>query len=306
MSLALDALQDVLKSSNIKCSTQVSLAEFSTIRAGGACAIAVYPKGISEFAFVISVIHRLGLDYVVVGGGSNLLPCDGIFEGVVIKTTEMKAYSEAEYSVSFLCGARLSYADTILKRKFGFGLPRLCGIPGTVGGAVCGNAGAYGDEVSNHLIRCTVLDTKEGKMYSLTASDIAPAYRYTLLKDSELILLDCELSADITDGDDNAVRLECKAKRLASQPIAIPSLGSYFKRAGGVGAGYYIDRAGLKGYRVGGALVSTVHAGFIVNSGGATASQIEALSRSIKDNVKNKFGIELAEEIRYFRDIIRR
>ena len=195
--------------------------------------------------------------------------------------------------------------------KLGFaGIHKLAGIPGTLGGAIYMNAGAYGQEIGSCCTTVTTIDT-EGNLRERPASECGFGYRQSAFqKEREIILaatfqLPTAAAEGKTVTDLEAELAECMAKRKASQPLNMPNAGSTFKRLGKgsaempqqIAPGYYIEQTGLKGYRIGGAEVSTLHANFIVNAGGATAADIKELSEYVQQKVAEKFGIQLHREI---------
>lgn len=247
---------------------------------------------------LIDALNDAGIPHVLLGGMSNVLFKTKTYNGVVVKTTKIKSKNEAESRVALLCGDRMSrIAFEIAERDLG-GFEGLVGIPGTVGGMVRQNAGAFGYEISDRFIEaiCYIPTTRTVRKY--TRSDMCFSYRYSVLITDGAILLSatfdavCKKRADILSEIDTY-----RARRLATQPTDMPSLGSTFKRHDGVSAGFYIDRAGLKGYSIGGARISEKHAGFIVNVGNATSDDYLKLIDYTKERVYSVFGIILREEI---------
>ena len=229
---------------------------------------------------------------------SNVLIKERLYDGVLIKTTEIISKTEAENRITLSCGASLvAELRPMASRGLG-GLEGLWGIPGTVGGMVKQNAGAYGYETADRLIGATCYVRSAHTVTRYTKEELNFAYRDSLLSDKNFVLLNAtfELVPKLREDVLSEVK-DYALKRRASQPIEYPSLGSVFKRYNGVSAAYYIDGAGLKGYAVGGARVSEKHAGFIVNSADATADDYLRLIDYVKERVMTVFGIELKEEI---------
>lgn len=262
-----------------------------------------------------------GLPYFILGNGTNLLVSDKGYKGGIIMLG--KSFSEMQDlgNGKFKVGAGLSLGAFARKTiKLGYaGIHKLAGVPGTLGGAIYMNAGAYGQEISQTCLEVECLNTA-GAINVRKAADCDFGYRHSGFQVSaeeriagrpaEIILsATFLLERAETSGKDSYTleteMQECMAKRKASQPLNMPNAGSTFKRLA-VGAegmpqqiapGYYIEQAGLKGYRIGGAEVSTVHANFIVNAGGATANDIKELSEYVQKTVAEKFGIQLQREI---------
>ena len=253
-----------------------------------------------------------GLPYFVLGNGTNLLVSDKGFNGVIITLAGEFSSIEDLGSGTFKVGAAVPlgrFARSVLKQGFA-GIHKLAGIPGTLGGAIYMNAGAYGQEIGNYCTVVTVLDS-DGNIREYSNADCAFGYRKSFFQQINATILSATFqlptaaSLDKTVADLEAELAECMAKRKATQPLNMPNAGSTFKRlsAGAadtptqIAPGYYIEQASLKGYRIGGAEVSTVHANFIVNAGGATTSDIKKLSEFVQSKVAEKFGIKLQREI---------
>lgn len=223
---------------------------------------------------------------------------DGIYNGMVVKTDRIATKTVAENQITLGCGIKMS--SVIMKMaSLGFGgMEGLAGIPGTVGGMVRQNAGAFGYEVSDRFTEARCYFPKESKIKIISKDEMNFSYRHSFLTDEPAILLSAVFDLLPAETCDIFSRIgELRSKRLLTQPIEYPSLGSVFKRHGGVGAGYYIDKCGLKGFSVGGAQVSEKHAGFIINKGGATADDFLKVLEHVKNRVYAVFGIELEEEI---------
>ena len=238
------------------------------------------------------------IPFKLIGGMSNLLIRDGVYHGVVIKTDKISAISRAENVISCSCGIKMSHVIRSMA-SLGFGgMEGLFGIPGTVGGMVRQNAGAFGDEISERFVSALCYYPTEGKILSLCKDDMRFAYRSSALSESSAVLVSATF--DFLPMPKEAVLgkiRDFQATRREKQPLEYPSLGSTFKRYGGKSAGYYIDRSGLKGLSMGGAQISEKHAGFIINRGSATAYDYLKLIDTAKEKVCADFGIELEEEI---------
>ena len=290
----------------------------TSFKVGGPARFFVKAEHMDDLKSALSLAREKGLPYFILGNGTNLLVSDRGYGGVIISLA-------GEFSeIADLGGGMFKVgAATPLGRftrhtlKQGYtGIHKLAGIPGTLSGAVYMNAGAYGQEVGTCCTQVTVLDN-DGNIRELSAAECGFGYRQSVFskcagngKGAEIILsatfqLQDAASLGKTIADLEAELAECMAKRKATQPLNMPNAGSTFKRLE-VGAaatptqvapGYYIEQAGLKGYRIGGAEVSTLHANFIVNVGNATATDIKSLSEYVQSKVAEKFGITLQREI---------
>lgn len=274
------------------------MATFSSVRIHSLARAVAYPDSTEGLVSLIEALNENGIPFFVVGRMTNVLIKERIYNGVLINTRKIKSKYKAEEQIRVLCG---DFLPEIARHQAAHGLGGfevLLGIPGTVGGMVRQNAGAFGYEISDRLINATCYRISDRSLCTLTREQMSFSYRSSILVNGDLILLYATLRFVPMDrADVFALMREYAEKRRVSQPTEMPSLGSTFKRYDGVGAGYYIDRAGLKGYAIGGARVSPKHAGFIVNAGGATADDYLALVDYIKSRVYAVFGIELEEEI---------
>lgn len=229
---------------------------------------------------------------------SNVLFRSSLYQGVIIKTTDFKSKNEAENRVQLSCGANIQdMIRSMAHRGYG-GMEGIYGIPGSVGGMIRQNAGAYGFEISDRIISAECYIPNEKKVVSLSKDEMRFSYRDSIFAHNDMIILKAKFELvrkDKSEIYDDITRFA--RKRRESQPLTERSLGSVFKKIGDVSAGYYIERVGLKGYRLGGAQISVKHAGFIVNTGGATASDYLGLIEIAKNKVYHEYGIELQEEI---------
>jgi len=294
----------------------------TSFKVGGSAHYYVKAECINDLKKAFELAREKGLPYFILGNGTNLLVADKGFDGVVI--TLAGEFSEIEDlgNGAFKVGAATPlgrFARSAMKLGFA-GIHKLAGIPGTLGGAIYMNAGAYGQEIGTCCTTVTTIDA-EGNLRERPACECGFGYRQSAFQKEipgqagddmhkEIIVAATfQLPAAATEGktvaDLEAELAECMAKRKASQPLNMPNAGSTFKRLEHgaadtptqIAPGYYIEQAGLKGYRIGGAEVSTLHANFIVNAGGATAKDILDLSEYVQSKVTEKFGIELHREI---------
>lgn len=278
--------------------TDEPMSRHTTFRVGGPADFVVQPSSAEEVISAIKAAKEMGLPVFVMGNGSNLLVKDGGMEGVVVLLGEKMAKITREgKKIHAEAGAMLS---RLSREALGAGLKGLVfasGIPGTVGGAVVMNAGAYGGQISDVLVRAKVLTGDEVKWMS--RDELEMGYRSTKpLKEGGIVL---EAEFELEEGDIEALTNETNElsrKRREKQPLALPSAGSTFKRPEGYFAGALIEQAGLKGTSVGGAQVSELHAGFVVNTGGATAADILGLMKKIQNTVFEINGVMLEPEVR--------
>ena len=290
-----------LQKLNIECIEDASSAPMSTFRIGGSVELAVYPKTVEQMSAAVSLLNRYGVRFFVLGNGSNILFCDGVLEGAVILTQRIADIRISEHTLIASAGASLASLASAAARASLSGLEFAKGIPGTLGGAVYMNAGAYGGTVSDVLVCSTALNIKTGELEQIREHDFG--YRQSVyMNNNDLICIGAEL--ELRDGDREEIEASMQAmaqKRRASQPLEYPSAGSYFKRPEGHFAGKLIEDCGLKGVRIGAAAVSDKHAGFIINLGGATADDVLRLEEKVRGEVLCRFGVNLEREVRLIR-----
>jgi len=293
-----ECFSEFLKKNGYEYEECISLGKMSYMRIDTKARFIVYPKDEKAFISIINFLSERDLRFIVLGNMSNVLFKDEFYYGVIIKTTKYKTKCVAENKFVVGCGAMLAPVVRHMADSCRGGFEGLVGIPGTVGGMIRQNAGAFGYEISDRFISARVYNAREKRINKYSKADMHFTYRNSILCDKSLVLLSAVFDTLSSNREDVYDAIKAFAeKRKASQPISIPSLGSTFKRVGDVGAGYYIDNAGLKSIHVGGATVSTKHAGFIVNSGTATSTDVLKLIDMVKSRVYQKFGILLEEEI---------
>lgn len=270
------------------------LAKYSSFRTGGKAANIIFPESTEEF--VTALRENPGAS--VLGNLSNTLVLDGGIDGTVIITTKLNSVSVNGNTVTAAAGASLTSVAVAARDASLAGCEFLYGIPGTVGGGVFMNAGAYGGEIAD-IIENAVVFTPDGKVATLSKDDLDLGYRTSKLQSTRYILLSAAFS--LQSGNREVISSamdDLMNRRMTTQPLDKPSCGSTFKRPAGNFAGKLISDCGLKGMSVGGAQVSEKHAGFIVNSGGATSRDILDLVQLVKKTVFEKTGVLLEEEIR--------
>ncbi|MDR1061186.1 MAG: UDP-N-acetylmuramate dehydrogenase [Clostridiales bacterium] len=281
------------------CQADAEMADVTSIRAGGRADALVFPENISEIVKVAVLCKRKRFPLLILGNGTNVLARDGGVRGAVMKLGGRLNEIRREGD-KIAAGAGASLADVALFAA-GQGLSGLefaRGIPGSVGGAVCMNAGAYGSEMKDVVYRTVYLDAN-GSVCLIDNIGHCFEYRRSWFQGQKCIILETEFL--LARGDPGAIREkmgELGRRRAESQPLDVPSAGSVFRRPAGGHAARMIEDCGLKGCSVGGAKVSEKHAGFIVNTGGATADDVVRLISRIKKNVRRKFGVSLQTEIK--------
>lgn len=275
------------------------LAAHCTFKIGGPAEVFVLPETEQQLCAAVALCKEQAVRYYLLGNGSNILFADAGYRGAVIDTTAMKTELTIDGTqVTAGAGLRLSALCTAALENSLAGLEFAYGIPGTVGGAVYMNAGAYGGEVKDVLTAVRYL-TAEGETVEAPAAELDLSYRHSVFEENG----GCILSASfrLEQGDPAAIKArmnELMAKRVEKQPLDKPSAGSTFKRPAGAFAAALIDQCGLRGYRHGGAAVSDKHCGFVVNLGGATCADVLALCDEVRAIVKEKTGYDLEKEIR--------
>ncbi len=274
------------------------LSQYVNFKVGGPADILLTPTNKDQIVKTVSICKENNIPFYVIGNGSNLLVKDGGFRGVVILLTKVNNITVDGDKVKAECGAMLKQVSDKAVESSLTGFEFACGIPGTVGGAVFMNAGAYNGEMSQVVESADVINEK-GEIVTLTNEELDLGYRSSIVMKNGYVVLSAtfklkkgtiksikDLVADLTD------------KRESKQPLEYPSAGSTFKRPVGYFAGKLIQDAGLKGYTVGGAAISEKHSGFVINKGGATAKDILDLIHHIQEEVIRQFGVELHTEVR--------
>ncbi len=283
---------------NFSLEENISLAPYCSMKAGGKAKYFCLPKTAEELISALRYFRERGEKHIVVGNCSNLLFTDEGYDGAVIIAAGIRGSKSEDGNITAYCGETLSSLARIACENSLTGLEFCYGIPGTVGGGVYMNAGAYGGEISQ-AFRCGKFLDENNEILSLNNEEMDFGYRKSVLNRKNLVLLSAEFACQ--KGEKAAIRArmdELMAKRKASQPLEYPSCGSAFKRPEGHYAGALIEQCGLKGLTVGGAQVSVKHAGFIINVGNATATDVIALLKLVSDTVFEKTGVRLEPEIR--------
>jgi len=276
----------------------VTLAPYTTMRTGGPAALFAEPRNAQQLAHVHQWAQEKGLSLLILGNGSNLLIADSGFDGLVIHLG--RALSEVSVFANTLttqAGASLAAAARAAAQASLTGLEFAAGIPGSIGGAVCMNAGAYGGEIAQVIVSARVLTPEGVRMVS--RDELSLGYRSSAVMQNGWVVL--EATFELAPGNPDEIKAtmaDLAARRREKQPLQYPSCGSFFKRPVGYYAGALIEQAGLKGYRVGDAQVSEMHAGFVINRGHATSSEIYRLMQEVQRRVQAQFGVTLEPEVR--------
>lgn len=280
------------------------MAEFTSFRAGGHAKELIIVDSTEELKSVINDLKKSGEKHMLIGNGSNILFMDQGYSGTVVKL----GGSFEEITVkddTVICGgaALLSKVARAALDSSLTGFEFAAGIPGSVGGAMFMNAGAYGGEMKD-IVKCVNLMSKDGsEVYTLRCDEMDFGYRHSRLEESGEIVLSVEYK--LQKGDETEIKdkmNELMKKRNDKQPVNFPSAGSFFKRPEGDFAGRLVEAAGLRGLSVGGAQVSEKHCGFVINKGGATADDIIALMHLVQNTVNDKFQVMLEPEVRIIGD----
>lgn len=272
----------------------------TSFRIGGAVEVMACPKSREELAEILQLSASLGVKPAVLGAGTNVLAPDEGMSGIVICLKDCLDGVEQldDNRIRVMAGVTMTRAAVFAANRGLGGFEFAHGIPGTVGGGVFMNAGAYGGEIKDVAESVEIMDMS-GNIRTLTNEEMRFSYRHSCLEDSGEIVISATFRLDREDSETVKAKMrELQAKRSASQPLDLPSAGSAFKRPVGGYAAALIDQAGLKGFCVGGAAVSTKHAGFMVNQGGATAADVKQLLRQVSDIVYDRSGIRLEPEVR--------
>lgn len=277
------------------------LSDYTSFRIGGPADAILLPDTEKAFLALLCFLKSEKIPFRVIGNGTNLLFSDDGFRGAVVSTRHVRGISILGKTARAAAGTPLNVLCRTLAEHSLDGFAPLYGIPGTVGGAVFMNAGAFGATVSDHLAFVSAYRISSGKIETFARKDLDFSYRHSaFFEQRDTIILSAEFM--LPHGNQENIREKMRqniAKRMETQPTALPCAGSTFLRPKDGYASALIEQAGLKGARVGGAAVSLKHAGFIVNLGGATAKDVLALISLIRDEVQRKFQISLTPEIEY-------
>lgn len=292
----IQALEDIVPQKNIHL--KEPLAKHTTFRVGGSADCLVEIENVEQLKKIQKYLTLIEIPYVVIGNGSNLLAGDGGYRGVVLQMGDKNADIRVEETtITARAGALLSQVARAALEHGLTGLEFASGIPGSVGGAVVMNAGAYGGEMKQVVTLVKVLN-QDGEELELENDTMEFGYRTSAIKNHPFIVT--EVVMELTKGDSQAIRAQMDDladRRREKQPLEFPSAGSTFKRPEGYFAGELIMKAGMRGFQIGGARVSDKHCGFVVNAGNASAADVRAVISAVQQAVEEKFGVSLEPEV---------
>ena len=272
----------------------------TTFRIGGPAEVFIMPKSVEQVQMAVKICQEEKIPYFILGNGSNLLVSDRGYRGVIIQMDRNMGEIQVEGTeIQAAAGALLSSVAVAARRESLTGFEFAGGIPGTLGGAVVMNAGAYGGEIKDVLKEVTVMDG-DGKIFTLPASELEMGYRTSIIKTAGYLVLSAKIT--LSRGKEEEIKArtrELSEMRTQKQPLDYPSAGSTFKRPEGYFAGKLIMDSGLRGYSVGGAMVSEKHCGFVINKGNATAEDVVSLMKHVTEVVQEKYGVTLEPEVKF-------
>ncbi len=276
---------------------EYSLSRLTSFCTGGK-ALVLFPEKIEVIAGLFPLLVSEKIPYYILGNGSNVIAPDEGYHGLILSTLRLKSVTVSGNEIEALCGASLTSVASLAQKNGLSGMECLYGIPGTVGGAVFMNAGAYGGECKDVLSSVTFL-TKKGEMKTLPVAELAMSYRKSRFEESGDLILSARFSLEKGEKEEIRGKMDdFMQRRISKQPLDFPSAGSTFKRCEGRFTAQMIDEAGLKGARVGGAMVSEKHAGFVINFDHATSADILNLIDHVKKVIYEKEGLHIQCEVR--------
>lgn len=286
-----------------RLSANEPMSRHTSFRIGGPAALFVQATAEEELAAVLAILTSEGAEHMLIGNGSNLLVSDDGYPGVVIKICgdfeAIEVLNEEDCLVRVGAAALMSGVAAFLTSRGLSGFEFASGIPGSIGGAVFMNAGAYGGEIKDVVKSVRLMSADGSSVFELSGDEMGFSYRHSRLQGSRDIILSCSMKLERDEPSKIEARvLELQAKRNQKQPVSFPSAGSTFKRPAGGYAAALIEESGLKGYRVGDAMVSEKHAGFVINAGSASCEDVLAVMRHVREKVEADSGICLEPEVR--------
>ncbi len=296
--LIFQQLYNFAKEVGCDCALNEPMSQNTSFKTGGPCAIRLSPSCVEQVTAIAGKCRELNIPFVILGNGTNVLVSDeGLEKAVIIIGSNMADIKAKGEEITFSAGTNLVLLSRFALEQHLSGLEFAFGIPGTCGGAVFMNAGAYGGEMKDVLTEITHL-TPDGKIETISAEYAELSYRHSVYKDNGCIILSAKVKLKKDNYDDIKSRMnDFLGRRKDKQPLEYPSAGSTFKRPEGYFAGALIEQCNLKGYTIGGAQVSEKHAGFVINKGGATSADILNLIDHIQTTVKNETGVTLQPEV---------
>ncbi|RDY25948.1 UDP-N-acetylmuramate dehydrogenase [Romboutsia weinsteinii] len=290
-------LLNIIDSNDIKMDEPMK--KHISFKVGGPADILVTPRTEEQLKAVLNLIKEKNTPYLIIGNGSNLLIKDGGIRGIVIElSNNFNSFKIEGNKVEVQAGALLSIVGKAVLKEELKGFEFAAGIPGTLGGALAMNAGAYGGEMKDIVKSVRLMDT-DGNIFTLTNEEMEFAYRKSIISREDYIILSAEIELEKGNYDEiKATMADFTQRRVTKQPLSLPSAGSTFKRPAGYFAGKLIEDSGLRGLTLRGAQVSEKHCGFVVNLGGANAKDLLDLMYVVKSTVNAKFGVMLEEEVK--------
>ena len=280
-----------------KSEKDISLSTLTTYKTGGIAKLVVYPNNINNLKQMLKLIHKYNIKYFILGKGSNTLFSDKEFNGVIIKLDKLNNFKIKQTEIYVESGMILSKLVQASVKNELTGLEFAIGIPGTIGGAIYMNAGAYGNNMSN-IVKSVIVLNEKFQIKEIPLEKLKFDYRYSIFQDNKnLICVAANIKLEHGNHDEIASKIkENLLKRKNSQPLEYPSAGSVFRNPEGNYAGKIIEELGLKGKIIGGAEISTKHANFIINKNNASSSDILNLIKLVQKEVKDKYKIDLKLE----------
>ncbi len=286
-----------IKSEEYELCEKYSLSRLTSFKTGGDATV-LFPKTVSAAALIYPILKKNKIPTFILGNGSNVIAKDEGYQGLILSLTGLKKTVVEGERITAESGALLTSVATLAQKNALTGMEALYGIPGTVGGAVFMNAGAYGSECRDVIVSATCV-TAAGEVKTYPVEELSLGYRTSRFEESDDLILSATFA--LKSGDGVAIRAamdDFMSRRVEKQPLEYPSAGSTFKRYEGRFTAQLIDESGLKGYRSGGAMVSEKHAGFVINYDHATSADIFAVIQKVQDTIFEREGIHIQREVR--------
>lgn len=298
-----DALKKLLARDGIPFAENEPMSRHTTFKIGGPARIFIMPGDTDSLVRAVSACREVGAQPRIIGNGSNLLVDDAGIDAPVISTVSVSEPVALEDGLLIASAGESMMSLCSRAQELGLsGLEFAYGIPGSVGGAVYMNAGAYGGEIKDVLTKAWAVNTESGELTEINSQEINFSYRHSIFMEKPYVIIKAGFSLASGDKDEIKAKMSgLMSQRKTKQPLDWPSAGSTFKRPQGAYAAALIDECGLKGFRVGGAAISEKHAGFVINAGGASCADVIKLMESVRETVLKQTGFELEPEIRVFR-----
>ena len=304
MTSEIEKLRSLVETYNFTADEQITIKEneplcaHTSFKIGGPADLFLIPHGIKSLTALVGMIRETGARCFFLGNGTNLLFSDEGYRGVVVSLTDLREITISGTSVKAGAGSPLITVCKLARDASLSGMETGYGIPGTVGGAVYMNAGAYGGQTADVLLNSTYLDLDDLTVHTIPLEEHHFDYRDSVYKHTNRVILSAEFGLKEENEDEITAQMnDVMGRRIAKQPLEWPSAGSVFKRPEGYFAGQLIEESGLKGFSIGGAQVSEKHAGFIINKGGATAKDVCDLIAHIQNVVYKNYGVNLECEV---------